>query len=80
MSPKILYQSRIARLQRALKYCRDTIPMEDLSFAQFFVAPYDSLQRFFHLTLLLGRDILKRASNESGVFTVDRSEHPVPSP
>jgi hypothetical protein len=43
-----------------------------LSFAQFFGASSDSLEHFFHLALLLGRDILKCTFDESGVLAEDR--------
>jgi SnoaL-like domain len=53
----------------------DTILTVALSFAQFFGASYDSLERFFHLALLLWRDILKCPFDESGVLAKDRNEH-----
>src|SRR5580704_16086820 len=47
-----------------------------LSLAQFFGAPSDSLEHFFHLALLRGRDILKCTFDEGGVLAEDRKEHP----
>jgi hypothetical protein len=47
-----------------------------LLFAQFFGAPSDSLEHFFHLALLRGRDILKCTFDEGGVLAEDRKEHP----
>src|ERR1700747_1346427 len=45
-------------------------------FAQLFGASSDSLEHFFHLALLLGRDILKCTFDESGVLAEDRNEYP----
>jgi hypothetical protein len=58
----------------------DTILTVALSFAQFFGASYDSLERFFHLALLLWRDILKCPFDESGVLAKDRNEHSASRP
>src|ERR1700723_742476 len=49
--------------------------MEALLFAQIFGASSDSLEHFFHLALLLGRDILKCTFDESGVLAEDRNEY-----
>jgi hypothetical protein len=49
-----------------------------LSFAQFFGAPSDLLEHFFHLAVLRGRDMLKCAFDESGVLAKDRNEYPPP--
>ena len=49
-----------------------------LLFAQFFGASSDSLEHFFHLTLLAGRDILKCTFHENGVLAEDRKEDPAP--
>src|SRR6202041_2047207 len=49
--------------------------MEALLFAQFFSASSYSLEHFFHLALLLGRDILKCTFDESGVLAEDRNEY-----
>src|SRR6202040_1910739 len=49
--------------------------MEALLFAQIFGASSDSLEHFFHLALLLGRDVLKCAFDESGVLAEDRNEN-----
>jgi len=53
----------------------DTILTVALLFAQFFGASSDSLEHFFHLALLLGRDILKCTFDESGVLAEDRNEY-----
>jgi hypothetical protein len=52
----------------------DTILTAALFFAQFFGASCDSLKHFFHLALLLRRDILKCTFDESGVLAEDRNE------
>ena len=49
--------------------------MVAFSFAQFFGASCDSLEQFFHLALLLGRDVLKCTFDESGVLAEDRNEY-----
>ena len=46
-----------------------------LFFAQVFGASFDSLEHFFHLALLVGRDILKCTFDESGVLAEDRNEY-----
>ena len=69
---------RIAWLQRAPEYVRYTILTVALLFAQFFGASSDSLEHFFQLPLLLGRDILKCTFDESGVLAEDRNEYSAP--
>jgi hypothetical protein len=54
----------------------DTILMVLLLFAQFLGAFSDSLEHFFHLTLLVGQNILKCAFDESGVPAEDWNEDP----
>jgi hypothetical protein len=44
-------------------------------FAQLFGASCDSLKHFFHLALLLGRDIVKCMFDESGVLAEDRNAY-----
>src|SRR6201984_2804738 len=44
-------------------------------FAQLFGASSDSLDHFFQLALLLGRDILKCTFDESGVLAEDWNEY-----
>jgi hypothetical protein len=61
--------------QRVRKYVKDTILTVALLFAQFFGASSDSLEHFFHLPLLRGRDILKCTFDESGVLAEDRNEY-----
>lgn len=70
-------QSRIAWLQRAPKYVKDTILTAALLFAQSFGASSDSLEHFFYLAVFLGRDILKCTFDESGVLAEDRNEYSV---
>ena len=55
---------------------KDLILTTALLFAQFFGASSDPLEQFFHLTLLVGRDILKCTFDESGVLTEDWNEDP----
>jgi hypothetical protein len=43
--------------------------------AEFFSASSDPLKHFFHLALLLRRDILKCTFDESGVLAEDRNEY-----
>jgi hypothetical protein len=62
--------------QRAPKYGKDTTLTGAVLFAQLFCASSDSLEHFFHLALLLGRDILKCTFDQSGVLAEDRNEHP----
>lgn len=56
---------------------RDAILTLALLFDQFFGASCDSLEPFFHLELLLGRDILKCTFDESGVLAEDRNKYSV---
>ena len=70
--------SRIALLLESTQTVEDTILTVALLFAQFFGASSDSLEHFFHLTLLVGRDFLKCTSDESGVLAEDRNEDPGP--
>src|SRR5258707_12564139 len=62
--------------QRVPRCVKDTILTVALLFAQFFGASSDSLEHFFHLALLLGRDILKCTLDKSGVLAEDRKEYP----
>jgi len=75
---KIWRQSRIAWLQRAPNYVEGSILTVALLFGQFFGAFCDFLEHFFHLALLLGRDILKCTFDESGVLAEDRNEYAAP--
>ena len=59
--------------QRVPKFVRGAILTVALFFAQLFGACCDFLEHFFHLVLLLGRDILKCTFDESGVLA-GRSE------
>src|ERR1700721_2655538 len=70
--------SRIALLLESTLTVADTILTVALLFAQFFGASSDSLEHFLHLTLLIGRDILKCTLDESGMLAEDRNEDPAP--
>src|ERR1700684_1680114 len=70
--------SRIALLLESTLTVADTILTVALLFAQFFGASSDFLEHFFHLTLLIGQDILKCTFEESGVLAEDRQEDPAP--
>jgi hypothetical protein len=63
-------------LPESIQTVENTILTVVLLFAQFFGASADSLEHFFHLTLLVGRDILKCAFDKSGVLAEDWNEDP----
>jgi hypothetical protein len=61
----------------APEYVKDAILKGSFLFGQFFGAFSDSLEHFFELALLLGRDILKCTPDSSHVLAEKRNEYPV---